>query len=220
MYISQSKWTKTTTRTSKRSNKQHLQYTTRTTQATTTTITTRAVTVRVRPHLLDPSAPLAAPRGARQWPYTNPRGARAYQKNPNCNAEWRSRILPPSQLGKSHGKTDSTINRLNSKWKICKQFGRIPTGVRGWKPPKMQKKPSDEHVSAFCGTHRSHVIEARIDILRKRFLYVVSKYERSTHGAYREKRLNVFFRAEIWKFLNSRISIDISAIRRCMENHL
>ena len=76
-------------------------------------------------------------------------------------------------------------------------------------------------MSAFCGTHRSHVIEARIDILRKRFLYVVSKYERSTKsGAYREKRLNVFFRAEIWKFRNSRISMDISAIGRCMRTTL
>ena len=113
-------------------------------------------------------------------------------------------------------------NRLHQKsskfqWKICKQFGRIPTRVKGWKPPKMTKKTSDEHVSAFCGTHRSHVIEARIDILRKRFLYVVSKYEWPKSGAYREKRLNVFFQAEIWKFRNSRISIDISAIRRSMK---
>ena len=115
-------------------------------------------------------------------------------------------------------------NRLHHKsskfqWKICKQFGRIPTGVRGWKPPKMPKKTSDEHVSAFCGTHRSHVIEARIDILRKRFLYVVSKYEWPKSGAYREKRLNVFFRAEILKFRNSRISMNISAIGRCMRTN-
>ena len=156
MYISQWKWTKTTTRTSKRNNKQHQQYTTRTTQATTTrtttTITTRAVTVRVRPHLLDPSAPLAAPpRGARQWPYTNPRGARAYQKNPNCNAEWRSRILPPSQLGKSHGKTDSTINRLNSNEKSVNGLGVFRRGSGGENPRKCKKKPATSTCRPFAG---------------------------------------------------------------------
>ena len=88
----------------------------RTTCTERVSTTKRAVTVRVRPHLLDPSAPLAAPpRGARQWPYTNLRGARAYQKNPNCNAEWRSRILPPSQLGKSHGFENHTTNVSNLK---------------------------------------------------------------------------------------------------------
>ena len=114
------------------------------------------VTTRVRGQsghlILDPSAPLAAPpRGARQWPYTNPRGARAYQKNPNCNAEWRSRILPPSQLGKSHGKTDSTINRLNSNEKSVNSLGVFRRGSGGENPRKCQKKPATSTCRPFAG---------------------------------------------------------------------
>ena len=91
------------------------------------------------------------PRGARQWPYTNPRGARAYQKNPNCNAEWRSRILPPSQLGKSHGKTDSTINRLNSNEKSVNSLGVFRRGSGGENPRKCQKKPATSTCRPFAG---------------------------------------------------------------------
>ena len=90
------------------------------------------------------------PRGARQWPYTNPRGARAYQKNPNCNAEWRSRILPPSQLGKSHGKTDSTINRLNSNEKSVNSLGVFRPGSGGENPRKCQKKPATSTCRPFA----------------------------------------------------------------------
>ena len=111
------------------------------------------------------------------------------------------------------------MNRLNPNEKSVDSLGVFRPGSGGENPRKCKKKTSDEHVSAFCGTHRSHVIEARIDILRKRFLYVVSKYEWPTCGAYREKRLNVFFRAEIRKFRNSCISMDISAIRRCMRTN-
>ena len=154
------------------------------------------------------------PRGARQWPYTNPRGVRAYRMDPNCNAEWRSRILQPSQLGKSHGKSDSTINRLNPNEKSVDSLGVFRRGSGGANPRKCKKIPATITCRPFAGLTG---LEARKDILRKRFLYVVSKYERHTCGAYREKRLNVFFRAEIWKFWNSRISIDISAIRRWMK---
>ena len=62
--------------------KQHLQYTTPTTQATTTTTRKRAVTVRVRPHLLDPSAPLAAPpRGPTVTLYESARRASLSKKS-------------------------------------------------------------------------------------------------------------------------------------------
>ena len=91
------------------------------------------------------------PRGARQWPYTNPRGARAYQKNPNCNAEWRSRILPPSQLGKSHRKTDYTINRLNSNEKSVNSLGVFRPGSGGENPRKCQKKPATSTCRPFAG---------------------------------------------------------------------
>ena len=112
---------------------------------------TRAVTVRVRPHLLDPSAPLAAPpRGPTVTLYESARRA-SLSKNPNCNAEWRSRILPPSQLGKSHGKTDSTINRLNSNEKSVNSLGVFRRGSGGENPRKCQKKPATSTCRPFAG---------------------------------------------------------------------
>ena len=105
----------------------------------------------VSPRPKRPTGRPPPPRGARQWPYTNPRGARAYQKNPNCNAEWRSRILPPSQLGKSHGKTDSTINRLNPNEKSVDSLGVFRRGSGGANPRKCQKIPATSTCRPFAG---------------------------------------------------------------------
>ena len=81
--------------------KQHLQYTTPTTQATTTTTRTkRAVTVRVRPHLLDAKRPVRT-RGVRQWPNQKSRAQKQHHRTfitLSCNREkvaisavWRCR---------------------------------------------------------------------------------------------------------------------------------